>query len=463
MDAQQALDQVKQGITQVAKEAAGMEDAGEAGDAGDAGETYGMDEAALATMGDAGAPPAALVTVPSIEEGLRVLAREKALTDKTGAQLVHHIVRHEKAHAHKKGHELGFRRGLRHGLGRGGIAMPGRMHPNEVLPDDRVFWRRGADMNRWRWDIIARYKELHPGGIDVWPGFYWGTLQVPLSVEGPTTNPLFVLNVPPPSGSNANPLIDSCFDMAIGDVEPQWFGGPHVLDLSDTNVQNPGAFLYPDQLMIIEAVSASLQAIRIQYFPVTSPQTIPAGMFTALLPLPNNPATIGMLAGTNPVWDRGALVLPVEFFNQFSDVSELAQAIAMVTTIAFAWDDRGAGGQENIAIKPITRMSAVPGSARQGVQETPGGVPCLDLPKGYIWCRDRQFQATEDSGGNGLFSAQLRQSASFAFPFTPVASLFGTSTPVPLGVALEWQLAVHGTALNPTRSTLDRANPRRRQ
>ena len=45
-----------------------------------------------------------------------------------------------------------------------------------------------------------------------------------------------------------------------------------------------------------------------------------------------------------------------------------------------------------------------------------------------MWCLDRQFQAAEDSGGDGLFSAQLRQSASFGFPFTPM-SLFGSPGP----------------------------------
>ena len=34
-----------------------------------------------------------------------------------------------------------------------------------------------------------------------------------------------------------------------------------------------------------------------------------------------------------------------------------------------------------------------------------GGGLSHDLPRGYIWCVDKMFQASSDMGGNGLFNA----------------------------------------------------------
>jgi hypothetical protein len=429
-------------------------------------EIEGLDKDAAEAAMDAGAPPPLALDIRRVKDEAHRLAGREGLGDRQLAEIILMASAIEKKHGHIIGHAEGFKKGMRHERlltrargGAEGTRFEGMRNENDLLPV--VPWHRSAQMMKWRWDIVERYRKIHGNAVDAAIGFYYGNLQVPLTVEGPPTNPVFVLNVPPPSGQNANPLIDSCFDLAIGDVETGWFGGPHVLDLSDTNLQYPGAFLYPDQLFMIEAVSAHLKAIRIQYY---LPGTTPTG-FPFVNPA-TMPVTAGMLAGTNPVWDRGALVLPPEFFNQFNDVSELAQAIAMVTTICFAWDDRGVGGAENLAVKPVERMCAVPGSARHGVSETSGAGLHLDLPRGYIWCVDRQFQATEDSGGNGLFSAQLRQSASFGFPFSPV-SLFGSAGPaMPLGCALEWQLTVHGTSLLPAKvglTTRERYVPRRRQ
>ncbi len=425
-------------------------------------EVEGLDDDAAEAATDAGAPPPLVLDIRRVQDEAHRLAGSEGLSDADLARLIMMGAAIEKNHGFTLGHARGFREGLRFGNARRAsplIRVPGMKNENDLVPV--VPWHRSAQMEKWRWDIIERYRRLHGGAIDAAIGFYYGNLQVPLGIEGPPMNPVFVLNVPPPSGTNANPLIDSCFDLAIGDVETGWFGGPHVLDLSDTNLQYPGAFLYPDQLFIIEAVSARLKAIRIQYVPVTSPQTAPG--FPSVTP-PSMPITTGILAGTNPVWDRNSLILPPEFFNQYNDVAELAQAVAMVTTICFAWDDKGVGGAENLAVKPIERMSAVPGVARQTVVETSGAGLHLDLPRGYIWCVDRQFQATEDSGGNGLFSAQLRQSASFGFPFTPV-TLFGSQGPaMPLGCALEWQLTLHGTSLLPAKglTARERYVPRRR-
>lgn len=404
----------------------------------DAGAPAGTEPEMAKAANDTGSPPDLVIPDALLRRAVMRLEAQ-GLSENGVIALIRGTAEQEVRRAHRIGHREGFYRALRRAV------SPGMRHEHDLLPV--VPWRRSPQMTRQRWDIIERYKRIHGGHVDAGIGFYYGTLQVPMLVEtgtGGSSSNMFVLNVPPPSGSNANPVIDSCFDLAIGDTEEEWFGGPHILDLSDTNLQNPGAFLYPDQLMMIEAVSARLKAIRIQYY---EPGSAPGNFdFSPSA----SPVTAGTLSGTNPVWDRGSLVLPGEFFNQLTDVSELAQAIAMVTTICFAWADRGTGGAQNLAVKPIERMCAVPGAARQGVQETSGAGIHLDLPNAYIWCLDKQFQATTDEGGNGLFSAQLQQAASFAFPFTPVAALFGVGTPIPLGCALEWQLTLWGTSLQPS-------------
>jgi len=447
------LKNVEAGLAEAFKDAAG-----DVGDTGDGGSVAGLDEAAAAEAGDAGAPPGLVLGERELVKAIRLLETgPRGLTEEGVVELARIVAKREAAHAHGRGHHHGFVRGLRHA--HRGIGMPstsGMRHEHDLVRD--VPWRRSARMDAFRWDIIDRYKKHHGGRIDAGVGFYYGTLQVPMAVEGTAANPAFVLNVPPPNGGNLNPLIDTCFDYAIGDIEPNWFGGQHTLDSSDTNLQAPGAFLYPDQLMMVEAVSARLKAIRIQYYPpgtVTPPfpRVNPASM----------PITHQTLMGSAPTWDRGALILPPEFFNQYNDTCELAQAIAMVTTIYFAWGDHGLGGDDNLATKLVERMSAVPGAARNGVQETSGAGLHLDLPRAFVWCLDKQFQASEDAGGNGLFSAQLRQMSSFSFPFTPIP-LYGSSGPaLPTGCALEWQLTVHGTSLLPAKDRSGDRIPTRRR
>ena len=92
----------------------------------------------------------------------------------------------------------------------------------------------------------------------------------------------------------------------------------------------------------------------------------------------------------------------------------------------------------------------MPGGARRRVQETAGGALTLDLPRGFLWLLDKMFQANQDSGGNGLFNAQLNLLDSVIFPFAPIAIPGSGGLPVvPTGIAMEWQVMLHGTSLLP--------------
>ena len=111
----------------------------------------------------------------------------------------------------------------------------------------------------------------------------------------------------------------------------------------------------------------------------------------------------------------------------------------------------------------MDRFCRIPSVGRRGLRETSGGGLSHDLPRGYIWCTDKMFQASSDMGGNGLFNAELHTDESVIFPFQPIR-LFGSSGPVlPTGMALYWQFVVYGTSIVPGRD-VDRyeGQPRRR-
>ena len=448
MDAAQALESVKQGITAVAaKEAAGM-DAGEPGEAG--GEAGALDETSAAMAEEAGAPPGLIVPATSIEAGLRELHRQGALDDKRGAEFVRHVAREEKRHGYRVGHRSGFRRGVLEGRRHGGL-VPGRVMREH---DFEVPWVRGRLMQDWRYDVINRFIRRW-GSVDSAKGFYYGTFQVQLSVEGTPTSAAFVLSVPAPDGQNLNPIKVSTFDYAIGQIQPNWFGGPHIMDSSDTNLSYPGSNLWPNELFMIEALAADLKAIRMQYFPVGTIQ------FPSWIPGAPNAVTQSMLMGSSPIWDRDARVVPDEMFNKFSDVCEAAQAVAESAVFYGIWDDHNVGGNDNTASKLLGRMKACPGAARMGVQETSGGALTLDLPRGFLWCLDQQFNASTDEGGNGIFRAVLKLFQNTYFPFAPVP-IFGSPGPqLPLGMALEWQFKLYGTSLLPSKDLRLKGPPRR--
>jgi hypothetical protein len=340
--------------------------------------------------------------------------------------------------AHVRGHARGFSRALQHMRGRGGL----------IANDLQVPWTRSLAQQVWREDIIARYMAIHggPKGVSKGRGFYYGTFQVPMSVESyGTTQAAFVINVPPSTNPSQVGALFPAFNLALNQTEAGWFGGPHLLDPSDTNLQNPGQNIYPDEVFIIEAISARLKGVRVQYFTPGGTSPFPSGGGSPVI----GPTTLSMLSGGTPIWDRAAHVLPPEFFNQYNDTNEMAQALAEVSTIYFEWDNNGIGGSNSVNTKLIERFSAVPGVHRTGMRETAGGAMILDLPRGYLWMLDQQFQATVDEGGNGLFRANLAVNSSVVFPFQPIA-LYGSGGPLPpIGAALEWQIALHGTSLLP--------------
>jgi hypothetical protein len=398
-------------------EAAGVDDAGAPDEAG------ALDADAAEAAEEAGAPPRLILPDRELVRAVRMLERD-GLTEGKVVALVKLASKHETHHAHRRGHRRGFRHGFRHARRRG--------YWIDSAYD--VPWRRGRLMREFRYDIINRYRRMHGGAVREGRGYYYGTMEVVFDVEGTLSDAAFVVDVP----SADNPVIDQCFNLAIDDVSTSWFGGPHTLNAGDTNLQNPGQNLYPDEVMIIEAVSSYLKGIRIMY-PTEELKPQPTGNIHKAL------------SGQELVWDRAGRILPIETFNQFDDTCEIARALAEVSTFYFTWSDKQLGGNRTLNNKLIGRFSQVPGTSRLGLRDAPGAGPHLDLERGYLWCLDKQFQASVDMGGNGLFDAEIHTDESVLFPFQPIR-LFGSQRPVmPTGLALYWQFVVHGTSLLPGR------------
>jgi hypothetical protein len=396
-----------------------------------------MDTAMAAVANDAGAPPALAIPESHIASAVLALQKHRALSQNGIVALVRKTAAREAERAYRLGYRDGAHRGWQHGERHAEKRVMLRGEPRIEGPGDfEVRWNRSRQMRDFRGDVISRYSRIHGGKIKSGIGFYYGTIQVKMDCVGTVTDAAFSLTIP---DGNENPVIDQCFNLAIGDTEEQWFGGPHVLNPADTNLQNPGQNLYPDEVFIIEALSSCLKGVRIAY-----PESRISG-FGGL-----DPAIQACLLGATPIWDRAGVILPGELFNQFSDVFELAQAVAEVSTLYFNWADKGVGGNNIVNTKLIERFSAVPGGARRRVQETAGGALTLDLPRGFLWLLDKMFQANQDSGGNGLFNAQLNLLDSVLFPFAPIAVPGSGGAPVvPTAIAMEWQIMLHGTSLLP--------------
>lgn len=415
--------------------------ANEAGDAsGDDDEAAGLTPEDGEAAGDCGAPPGLALMEADLVKAVRQIEVNGHVSQRRVIELVKRASRVEADYAHRRGHMRGFRKGIAHGR---------RHHRHLHLEDPAIHWRRSPQMHEFRNDIISRYRRLHGGHVREGLGYYYSTIEVQMEVQGSPTDAAFVISVP---SAPDNPVINQCFQYGIDDAVPGWFGGPHIANAGDTNLQEPGQGLYHDELFIIEACGAYLKGLRIAYpNPTTTFSPAPTGDI------------LKALSGKELVWDRAGRIFPTETFNQFDDSCEIAKAIAEASTFYFNWVDKAIGGDKGQNTKLIDRFCRIPSVGRRGFRETSGGGLSHDLPRGYIWCIDKMFQASSDMGGNGLFNAELHTDESVVFPFQPLR-LYGSGPPVlPTGMALYWQFVVHGTSLVPGRD-MDRyeGQPRKR-
>ncbi len=307
---------------------------------------------------------------------------------------------------------------------------------------DGSFWGRSRLMTEFREDVVKQYRLLHGGDIVQAVGFYYGTIEVNFATEGNSRDAAFTVHVTP-----GNPVVDSAFNLAIGDISTTWFSTsvprlPHVVNDADTNLQNPGTNLFADEVFIIEAVSARLRGLRIGYSP---------SQIASMVPAPNG-SILAALQGNQLVRDQAGLMVPKELFNQFDDTYRMAKTLEEMATLHFKWADNGIGGSGMTADVLVDSFLAITKDQR-GVKQTSGGnAQVLDLPQGYIWCLDKMWMPNRNSGGNGIFDAELHLAESVTYPFKPT-TIFGSPEPVaPIGTALYWVVRLYGTSLTPARS-----------
>lgn len=404
----------------------------------DAGWTSGWETVGEIDTGALPGMPTVRIAEEQLEEAVINLASAVGGVEKLTMGHVKGLMAHMYERGHSQGHMRGYKRAHRH------------------MRDPGVKYGRSRRMNEFRGDIIQRYKQIHGGDIIEGPGFYYGTVEAQFSVENDgvgagTLQASAVISVP----NQQSPVIDKTFDLGIGDTSTSWLGGPHVITEADTNVQNPGQSLFADELFIVEAISARVRGAAIKY-----PAVAPGGAAVLYPQAATMPVTQTALAGQTMVWDENGELLPVELWNGLTDYYRLAHALAENSTVHFTWRDQGIGGSNTTIDALIDSFLHVPGSHEMNVRRTSGGnAEVLDLPQGYIWCLDKQFQASRDQGGNGLFDCELHLDENVVYPFVPIAPYGSTvggvaSAVAPTTIALYWEIRLLGTSLLPGRRGL---------
>lgn len=343
-----------------------------------------------------------------------------------------------------------------------GLAFIRRAEAGEETSASYGRSRRAREL---RGDVIAKYRRLHGNEVMVGPGHYYGTIEVKFQVHGTTGT----LHSPGQAiaavalSTQTSPVVDSAFVLGIGDTSTTWFGGPHILTASDTNLQNPSTNLFADEVFVIEALSARVRGVRVAYQPSD---------IALMLPYPTGPGVrspiYNTLTGQQLVMDLAGQVLPAEMWNQHSDELRLAKTLAECASLHFTWREPGIGGGGRVNDVLIDSFLNIPGSGERQLRRTSGGAPVLDLPSGYIWCLDKQWQYDSASGGNGLFDAELHLDEPATFSFVPIR-VFGSNTVVgtpttvlPTGLALYWELRLFGWSLTPARREYRPREARRR-
>ena len=337
------------------------------------------------------------------------------------------------------------------------------IHRGDEAPS--VSYGRSRRAREFRGDVIARYRRLHGNDVLIGPGHYYGTIEVQFQIQGTASDgrspgqAVAAVVVP----SQGSPVVDAAFTLGIGDTSMTWFGGPHVLTAADTNLQNPSTNLFADEVFVIEALSARVRGVRVAYHPSD---------IALMLPYPAGPAVgspvYRTLTGQQLVMDLAGQVLPMEMWNQYSDELRLAKTLAECASLHFTWREPGIGGGGRINDVLIDSFLNIPGSDARSLRRTSGGAQVLDLPSGYIWCLDKNWQYDTVSGGNGLFDAELHLDEPATFTFVPIR-VFGSNTVVgtpttvlPAGLALYWELRLFGWSLTPARREFRPREARRR-
>jgi len=279
-------------------------------------------------------------------------------------------------------------------------------------------------------DVIASFKAKHGQSTVDDRGFYYGTAEIILAGDGS----------PMDAGLVAKPGDFPVFQESVDDKKTR-LGHPYTVRTIDTNLQNPGELLFPDQVFIIERISARFRGVRVRYNE------------SAVSALPISDARKAALLGKSLLWDDGGIVLPREIFADYSEECLLAKQLAASSVIFAQWKEKGLGGnakERNILLDTFEQIPSVGG---KNLTDTSGGSHQLDLPQGYIWTLNPRFKLNDDTGGNGLFSVQLVTDHPFYYPINAV-DIAGKGPLVPEQFGIYWEFRLHGTSIRPKGVTM---------
>lgn len=216
------------------------------------------------------------------------------------------------------------------------------------------------------------------------------------------------------------PQVVEFFSYKIGDPVP---GFPTRVALEeDTNLSKARSTNGAEDF-VIEGMSASCKGARVNYF----------GGVGSLAPF-TVANVFGALTGNVSIYDPSSIFMPPQVQSPFNLEETMMQALVPHLAIEFEWDRR--------KIEKIGTLDQIPeGGAKSFLRAS--GDPKTDnryrIPEGYLWRRDGQ-PACE-------FIVRATLAAPVVVPFTSVALDGGAVKALPVAVATDLVMRVHGLSV----------------
>ena len=282
--------------------------------------------------------------------------------------------------------------------------------------------RRVIDLRN---DVFSEYRRALGRPVVQTKGFYFGMAEVIFTGEGDKSIAALTLA----------PSTSTVFHEAI-DVGTTRLGTTHKATPADTNLQNPGENLFPNEKMIITHLSMELAGYRVQYDPSD----------VGGLKLPQN--VLEALSGRQTLFDEDGILLPKEIYDRYTGRSLLAEALNPSGVLYFAWKKRVSGGSNDTKEIFINHLQAIP-KQRKDLHETSGGAALLAMNEGYIWSLNQQ-----QPGQGGLFEARLKTHDNLILPINAVPIPAGGTAFVPKQLGVYFRVTLYGDMIRPADDVL---------
>jgi hypothetical protein len=267
------------------------------------------------------------------------------------------------------------------------------------------------------------------------PGYYYGVVEVPFSVEGTASGCVAYLD----GTTSSNGVQFAALKEYVGQTSTR-LGGSYVVTSADTNLSQPSSTSYVNELFLMKSVEATFRGFRIKYN---------AADYTGLS---LGPYMTKVVSGNALTFDDDGIVIPKEVWNPLTDECELARSLATGAILQFAWNDEGAGNSSEQRSIEVCSFSDLPKLGRKSFAETSGAARTHEFEDGFWWCQDQTWETSRQNGGNGIFNAYVTVPGLVAFAFQPIHVAGSSTVLIPQGVALDWEICVYGEGFWPVNS-----------